>query len=141
MKDLKIKVFEQPLENKDNKYGVMLSIGNQSFKLDYYGDREEAEWMKGILNSAISSLLSQQRKEVWEEIGDLYNINRDGSDGYFLIDPEIKKGDKFNFGKDINNRDIIKTVFDIYNDIIIFDYCGLQLMKKSDVIKLAKFKN
>jgi hypothetical protein len=51
-----VKVFERLLETEKD-YGVKLIIGTQKFKLDYYGNREEAEWMKDMLNRAIYNLI------------------------------------------------------------------------------------
>lgn len=57
----KIEVFERLLTEDDEKYGVKFTIGSQSFKLDYYGNREDAEWMKGMLRGALDNLINSSR--------------------------------------------------------------------------------
>ena len=37
---------------------------------------------------------------------------------------EIKKGDRFLNGKDINGKDIIETIYDIYGELVFFSTCG-----------------
>ena len=53
----KIEVFKRLLTEDDKKYGVKFTIGNQSFKLDYYGNKEDAEWMKVMLKIALNNLI------------------------------------------------------------------------------------
>ena len=60
MKDWKTKIFKDLGEkDKDFQYGVKLVIGNQTFTLNYFGDKDDAEWMKDILAKAINKLINK----------------------------------------------------------------------------------
>jgi hypothetical protein len=54
---------------------------------------------------------------------------------------EIKKGDKFLVGQDIEGKDIIKEVFDVYNDVVFIDYCGISITTKYNILKNWKRLN
>ena len=71
---MKIEVFKRLLTEEDEVYGVKLSIGNQSFKIDYYGDREEAQWMKDMLIQAINNLITKTREETIMELEERESI-------------------------------------------------------------------
>lgn len=94
---MKIEVFERMLTENDEKYGVKFTIGSQSFKLDYYGDREEVQWMKDMLIQAINNLITKTREETLKELIREYQNNEldgKGYDFYFSIRAKIDELNK-----------------------------------------------
>jgi len=43
------------VRKRDGKWGVRLTVGVQTFWLDYYGDWEAARWMARMLKKALSN--------------------------------------------------------------------------------------
>lgn len=91
---LKIAVFKRLLTEEDEGYGVKLSIGNQSFKIDYYGDREEAQWMKDMLIRAINNLITQTREETIREVIDKVRMHYNDRTILGFIEEEERKLNK-----------------------------------------------